>query len=77
MADETKYLRFVRADPADRKTPIVTVLSKSGGYPLGRISWHSPWRQFCFYPEPACVFNTECMRDIQDKIAELMEERRG
>lgn len=74
---ETRYLRFMReTPPAGRKTPIVVVLSRSGGYALGQIRWYSAWRQFCFYPQPGCVFNTECMQDILDKIAELHEERR-
>ncbi len=45
------YLRFERRELEGRKTPIVTVISQSGGYALGEIRWYDRWRQFCFYPE--------------------------
>lgn len=73
----SEYLEFERHDPPpDRKTPVVRVLSKRTGQPLGSIAWYGPWRQFCFYPSPETIFNVGCLRDIEDQIGLLMAERR-
>lgn len=74
---DTKYMRFERVEIKGRKTPVVFVISKSSGVQLGRIAWFAQWRQFCFWPEAATVFNSECMHDIQEQIAKLRGERRG
>lgn len=69
------YLRFARHELGGRKTPIVYVCSKRTGAALGQIRWYGPWRQFCFYPEPATIFNKGCMVEIQNQIGLLHEER--
>jgi len=62
---ETKYLRFELVEmPADRKTSVTNVVSKSQGSVLGQIKWYGPWRQYCFFPSPGCLFNITCMNDI-------------
>lgn len=74
LSTDSKYLEFVRLDLAGRKTPIVTVHSRREAL-LGTIRWYGPWRQFCFYPEPATIFNVGCMNDIESVIADLKGER--
>ncbi len=71
----SRYLAFERYAPPARKTPVIRVSSKRNGALLGVIAWYGAWRQFAFYPEPSCVFNVECMTDIQSQIAALAEER--
>lgn len=73
----SQYLTFHVDDHPDRKTPIVLVQSVRSGSLLGRIAWHGPWHQFCFYPAPGTVFNNGCMTDIQEKIKEMMKEQRA
>lgn len=77
MSSETsKYLTFDRHDPTPpRKTPMIVVSSKRSGDLLGFIRWYGPWRQFCFWPQSATIFNTGCMDDIKAVIAELHAER--
>lgn len=72
---ETAYMEFTREDVPGRKTPIVTVTSRSSGAILGQIRWYGPWRQFCFYPWAGTIFNVGCMDDIKAQIAELRAER--
>jgi len=43
---------------------------------LGRISWYSQWRQYCFIPMPKTVFNRACMEDIIFFITNLMKDRK-
>ena len=71
----TQYLTFnltVRGE----HTSIYDVLSKSQGSLLGRVQWYAPWRQYCFFPSPNCVFNKTCMNDICGFIDTLMKDRR-
>ena len=78
-ACEMKESRFIEFDKIGDtgKTEIWNILSKSSGFILGRIHWYGPWRQYCFSPSPGSVFNTTCMDDIQNKIEELMKDRRS
>ena len=79
---ESKYLEFDKIGDTGL-TEIWNVLSKSTtGVPnhmvdfaLGKIRWYGAWRQYCFWPSPNCVFNRECMTDIQNMIQELMDDR--
>jgi len=74
---DSQYIQFYDAEPLGRKTRIVIVVSKSSGAELGSIKWYGPWRQYCFYPASATIFNTGCMNDIQAQIKELMDERKS
>jgi hypothetical protein len=71
----SEYLRFVELSTPNRKTPIVEVRSRSSNALLGQIKWYGAWRQFCFWPEPATIFNIGCMTDIEAEIAALRNER--
>lgn len=69
------YLEFHEMAPvAGKKTKVVSIYSVSGGYQLGQVRWHAPWRQYCFFPDMSSIWNTGCLDEIQAKIKELMEE---
>jgi len=72
---ETKYLRFVvvRYKP---KTKVIAVVSKSSEEELGRIEWFSRWRQYCFMPNGMTIWNTDCLKDIENLLTTLMVSRR-
>lgn len=72
---DSKYLEFDKVGDTG-KTEIWNILSKSSGFILGQIKWYGSWRQYCLFPASQCVFNTSCMKDINDAINELMAERR-
>jgi len=72
----SKYLMF-REVPYKGKTKRFTVVSRNSGGTLGRISWYSPWRQYCFSPVFETVWNKDCLKDIQDFLQYLMDERKS
>lgn len=40
---------------------------------LGRVRWHSPWRQYCYFPTAQAVYSGGCLEDIQTFIKALSE----
>lgn len=79
----TKWLQFEREVMSPRrKTPIYYVYNHDGEY-LGKISWHAPWRQYCFivehdhYEPMKLVLAKSCLDDITEMISKLMAERDG
>jgi hypothetical protein len=73
----TKYLRFSRSPAPARKTMVWFVISQSSDVKLGEIKWHSPWRQYVFFPAPETLFNTDCLVVIADRIETLMRWRKN
>lgn len=72
-----KYLTFTKApQPEDGKTSIWIVSNTSNGIELGRVSWLSIWRKYCFFPKPNTAFDTVCMETIITFVKNLMELRR-
>lgn len=70
-----QYIKFKILSSLAR-TRIFTVESLTQGGVLGRVMWHSAWRQYCFFPEPRTHWSKGCLQDVQDFIFELMEERK-
>jgi hypothetical protein len=75
---ESKYLIFEdnHLMSKGKKTKVILVISKSKDWVLGEIRWYGSWRQYAFFPYPETIWNTECMKDVQECIARLMAERR-
>lgn len=73
---EITYLTFreVKASPG-RKTKI-WVVRGTGDIKLGEVRWYAPWRQYCFYPEDATIWSTDCMIDLCEFIAKAELERK-
>jgi len=71
----SEYLIFKQI-PFDGKTKRFEVISKSRGDVLGRISWYGAWRQYTFSPSTNTIWNKDCLKDIQDFLMQLMEERK-
>ena len=38
--------------------------ARIGGNYLGYVRWFARWRKYSFYPEPNCVFEDLCLREI-------------
>ena len=53
-----------------------TVASKRGAA-LGVVRWFSHWRKYGFVPEPNCVFEQVCLRDIAQFIEERTREHKS
>ena len=51
-----------------KKTNIWAIRSTQGDDRLGFVKWHGPWRKYAFFPEPNCLFEEDCLRDIADFV---------
>ena len=75
MQRMSKYLEFKQVS-YNGKTKRFKVISKNHGDVLGKISWYGAWKQYVFSPAFETVWNRDCLKDIQDFIQELMNERK-
>lgn len=50
---------------------------ESGGYRIGTISWHSPWRRYCFFPERQTVWDRNCLSEVIEFIDAEMAKRKA
>lgn len=74
---QSEYLKFIDATPTGRKTSILLVQSVTHGNILGEIRWYGAWRQYAFWPRAGTIWNTQCLRDVNERIEALMAARRG
>ena len=72
----SKYLNFQQVINFKGKTKRYEIISKSNGDVLGRIYWYAQWRQYTFSPAYPTVWNKECLKDIQNFLQQLMDERK-
>jgi len=73
---EYEYIQFNEIAHESRKTRLFDCYNKRSLDVLGFVHWYSPWRQYCFSPSSKTVYSSGCLRDVQDFITQLMEERR-
>ena len=74
---KSKYLYFSLLENKP-KTRVFGVHARSSDIQLGIIKWHGPWRQYCFFPAPDCLFSKGCLEDINlfiDLIRPIREKR--
>jgi len=71
------HLTFIEGakDNKERKTKYFEVHGYKNAY-LGYIAWNGGWRQYCFYPDPECVWSHDCLTELATFIKQLMEERK-
>lgn len=71
------FLNFVELGrSASGKTRIVQVKDRPGGL-LGSISWHAPWRRYCFESRSGIVFDANCLRDIAEHLDAYTAEQKA
>jgi len=74
---EAKWIRFDLQPPkAEAKTQVYNVINNLDGSYLGQVKWYSAWRKYCFFPQPNCVFESDCLSDITKFLNKLMLERK-
>jgi hypothetical protein len=71
----SKYIEFQRV-PFNGITQRFEVISINRGDILGRIQWYPPWRQYIFCPAFETLWNKDCLKDIQDFLQQLMDDRK-
>jgi len=59
------------------KTNVYSVKNRKSESLLGFIKWYGAWRQYCFFPVNSTVYSSGCMKDINDFIEKITEERKG
>lgn len=61
----SKWIEFRGPFPSvSGTTNIWHVMPLAGGNRIGQVRWYGPWRKYTFWPEPNCVFEEQCLRDI-------------
>lgn len=70
---ESKYLTFEKQIIEGRKTPIYIVVNKSGDS-LGIIYFYPAWRKYVFSSYPKMIYDSGCLTDIINFIAEIQAE---
>ena len=58
------------------KTKRYEIVSIRNGDILGYIYWKKEWRQYVFNPTFSTVWSIGCLKDIQDFLDNLMNERK-
>lgn len=72
---EGTWIRFVLVEQKP-KTQIWHVLTKGDVYTLGDIKWLGKWRRYAFYPASDTIYESTCLIEISEFLAELMRERK-
>ena len=66
---QNKYLVFCHVGTSDSGLTLhVNVLSKSGGFVLGRIFWFTTWRCYVFTPSNQTIWNQDCLRELSTHL---------
>lgn len=76
MSGAESYIRFEQVSRPGRKTDLYRVMSVHYDVELGTVEWHSPWRQYVFFPADLTYWSAGCLRDVTGFIERLMAERR-
>lgn len=61
----------------NKKIKTFLIINNTYNNVLGEIKWNPKWRQYCFYPTNETIFSVGCLNDINNKITELMNERKN
>lgn len=72
-----KYLdiNFLKYSPSG-KTVVFQVKSKNDDF-LGTISWHAPWRKYCFFCATSTIFDNECLQEIAIFLLHTQQMKRS
>jgi hypothetical protein len=70
------YTRF-ELEGDTGKTKVWRVYNCNDGSRLGRISWHGPWRKYCFWPEGHTIWSPDCLHDVAKFMEDQMKLRRA
>lgn len=74
---DNKWIEFHELPNPNKKTRKIAVWSKSINIELGMIMWYGAWRQYAFFPDTATIWNKGCLESVNEKIDEMMKERKA
>ena len=57
---------FIRFEPLTPNPATLrwAVMNRESHHQVGTVSWHGPWRKYCFFPGPGMVFEEVCLQEI-------------
>ena len=67
------YIHFVDAGTSKSGLTKIWYVKSVAGTALGTISWHAPWRRYCFTPAVNTLFDAECLIDITNFLTLEMD----
>jgi len=73
MKTEYKYIYFIWLKNKP-KTSVWHCRNQGSNDLLGEVKWYGPWRQYCFFPEMATVFNNTCLDDVNHFMSQLKRQ---
>ena len=65
-----KYIHFVEVEKKP-KTLVYSCRNNKSDTELGVIKWHSPWRQYCYFPSCPAVYSVGCLEDINNFMSKI------
>lgn len=69
------YLNFVEDGMSPSGlTKMWRIENTSSGIRVGRVKWNAGWRKYCFFPELATVFDSNCLNEITGFLNSVNEE---
>lgn len=72
MKTKYKYIFFkLYGESITGKTVIYQCKTLNSRETIGEAKWFGQWFQYCFFPEPDTIFNSGCLKDIQDFLNNL------
>ena len=74
----SEYIEFRDAGTSPSgKTRVWNVVTKPGGYIIGKIAWWAAWRRYALHPEDGSVFEQDCLRTIASFCETETQEHKG
>ena len=66
------YIHFVPLGSSTSGLTKLWSVKSVAGVTLGTISWHAPWRRYCFTPATNTIFDANCLQEINNFLFQEM-----
>jgi hypothetical protein len=67
---------FIFRTSEGKRTNKYSVRNKKTGHILGKLIWHTGWRQYCYFPRADCVYSAGCLKDIAGFLEVINHEHK-
>lgn len=75
MLDDKKEWIDFKEQPQTGKTKVFNIVPKEQPNSIiGVIKWYGAWRKYCFFTMPNCIFETNCLSNINAFLHKLNTE---
>ena len=61
---DNDYIRIIKEDIINRKTPIYHIYSKHSEIKIAEIKWYGAWRKYCLFPSSNTIWDKKCLNEI-------------